>query len=818
MDALLSDLRYAARSLLRAPGFTIAAVLCLAIGIGANATMFGVVDTLLLRPPRHVTEPERVARLYIRRDVPGFGTIFASNVSYPDLEDWSRVPVFEKVGGFFTSDASIGRGPDAVEERVGLATPSFFPLLGVRPALGRFFVAEDNAAPSGNPVAVLSWEYWQQRYGGDREVLGRTIEVDGVTYTIVGVAPEAFAGVDLRAPKLWVPARAMGRAVPLAESDLLASRNWQWIEVVARLRPGASWEAAQEQATLATKRAYAGTPDSARAGTVVLGGILRDRGPERSASAKVAVWLTGVAAVVLLIACANVANLLIVRAARRRREIAVRLAMGMGRGRLVRLLITESVVLAALGGGAALLVASWGGSLIRAFLLPDVAALDDAVSGRVLLFTALATFATGVLCGLLPALQASRPELTTALKSGAREGTYRRSRARAGLLVAQVALTLVLLVGAGLFARSLRNATTHDLGYDADRMLVATMDLTSMGYDSVRAEALWRRMHDEVAALPGVEQASLGASLPFWMSFSFGLYIPGRDSIPRLRGGGPYANAVTPEFFQTTGIPIRQGRAFGAGDVKGAPPVAVVSEAMARALWPGRNAIGQCFRMSADTLPCFEIVGIAADAVRDRIDEPAAAQYWVPLDQARAFVPRNRALYVRTSGDAEKSVAPVRRAIQSLAGDLPYANVRPFADLVAPQIRPWRLGASMFGLFGLVALALAVIGLYGVLAYTVSQRTQELGVRIALGARERDIVSLVVGEGVRVTIIGIALGAAGAWAGSKALAALLFGVSAHDPAVYATVALTLLATALAASWLPAWRASRVDPMAALRVE
>ena len=819
MDSLISDLRYAVRTLLRAPGFTAAAVLCFAIGIGANATMFGVVDTLLLRPPAHVVAPERVARVYVRHDEPGLGVFTTPSVSYPDLLDWSEhVPAFEATAGFFNTDVTLDRGIDATQARAMLATPSFFTLLGVRPAVGRFFSEDENGPPHGASVAVLSYGFWQRRFGGDPAALGRDLLVDGERYTVIGVAPRGFSGVELRGADLWLPARAMARGITFMEgNDKVVTRNWQWIEVIGRLRPGATAESAARQATRASKLAVAGTADSSRAGTVLMGGILRDRGPERSASARVSLWLGGVSLAVLLIACANVANLLLARASRRRREIAVRLAIGIGRGRLVRQLIAESLVLALLGGGAALLVAAWGGTLIRTLLLPDIGALDDAVSGRVLAFTAIATAATGLLCGLLPALQTTRPEMAAALKAGAREGTYRRSRTRAALLVAQVALTLVLLVGAGLFARSLRNAVSLDLGYDAERLIAVTMDLGSAGASGRSTEAVFLDMRERVAALPGIESASVGITMPLWMNFSWSLRVPGRDSLPRMRGGYA-ANAVTPEFFQTTGIAIRRGRALSSGDGRGTAPVAVINEALARIAWPGQNAIGKCFHIAADSLPCFEVVGIAESSFRDELGEDPAPQYWIPLGQTLPDMPKSRLMFVRAKGDPSSQVTAIRRAMHAAAPDLPYANVRPFEDMLDPLLRPWRLGASMFALFGLVALALAVIGLYGVLAYTVSQRTQEIGVRVALGAQARDVLRLVVGEGVRVAAVGIALGAVAAWIGTRALAALLFDVSAHDPAVFVTVALALLGAAIAASWIPAWRASRTDPASALRSE
>jgi predicted permease len=412
----------------------------------------------------------------------------------------------------------------------------------------------------------------------------------------------------------------------------------------------------------------------------------------------------------------------------------------------------------------------------------------------------------------------SRPDLTADLKAGSREGTFHRGRLRATLLVTQVALSVVLLFGAGLFVRSLRNVRAIDLGFDAERLLMATVELPREGYTPERRNALFKDMMARVAALPGVEAAAVAVTSPFYSTISMSLSVPGRDSLPEREGGSPNMNAVTPDFFRTMGLELKRGRTLTEADGPTAERVAVVNEEMARYVWPGEDALGKCFRVGADTTPCIQVVGIVENQVNNDLQEAVPpAFYYLPLDQSTGRFPM-RALFVRTPGRPSAIAATVRRAMQGVSSELPAVQVQSVEEMLDPQIRPWRLGATLFGVFGLVALVIAALGLYGVLAYTVAQRSHEMGVRVALGAQRGDVLRLVVGQGTRLAVVGVAIGAVAALAGGRALASRLYGVSASDPATLAAVAATLVAVAVVASWLPARRATRVDPVVALRVE
>ena len=840
----MDTLRYALRSLRRTPGFAIAAALVLAIGIGANATMFGVVDTLLLRPPPLVVEPDRVTRYYVRQSDPAFGEFTNTSVSYPeyaDLRDNGRD--FSAVAAFAPVRVPYGRGASARELRAVFATRSFFGLLGVRPALGRFFTPEEDDPAKPVRVAVLDHGLWRREFGSDPAVLGKQLQLGDAQYTVVGVAPKGFTGVDISPVDVWIP---MAAAEPLAASaESFTSRNWQWLQIVGRLRPGATAEAAalaatairrhaQEEARRAappnrqTRRVALGGRGGPRGdddALVILGPVVRDRGPDPSRAATVSLWLGGVAVVVLLIACANVANLLLVRALRRRREIAVRVALGISRTRLALQLGAESLVLSAAGAVLGIGVAVVGSRIVQRVLLADAGDIPLQLNGRVLLFTGVAAAVTALVCGLVPALQASAPDITGALKAGAREGgAAGHRRLRDGLVVAQVALTIVLLVGAGLFVRSLRHAVTLDMGIEPQGLVVANMDLREAGYDRRESDALFRRMLERIEALPEVQGATLAVATPFRSMFSQRLRIPGRDSLPRpAEGGGPYFNGVTASYFPTMGLALQRGRLLTEGDVGSRAPVMVINDALARLYWPGQDPVGQCMIAGRDsTGPCRTVVGVVENAKMNELREQAVPQLYMPLPAGDTLLPPMRVLFVRARAGgpeaAERLIPVVRRAMQSVAPDLPYANVSAFAELYDPQVRPWRLGATMFSLFGGAALLLAVVGLYAVLAYSVSQRTHEIGVRLALGAQAGDVQRLVVAQGVRVALVGLAVGAVGAWVGGRFVRDQLFGVSAHDPAVFAAVAVTLLVVAGVASWVPARRASRTDPLEALQAE
>ncbi|MEJ7812753.1 MAG: ABC transporter permease [Gemmatimonadaceae bacterium] len=828
VDELLQDGRYAARGLARQPGFTAAVVLCLAIGIGANTTMFRVVDALLLRPPAGVRDPDQLLWVGAQRIETGFGGGFVSRpgISHPDYVDFGRSPALAGVAGYSTGWASFGRGGNTRRINTLTVTHTFMPLLGVRPALGRFFTADEDRA--GAPaVVVLGHAFWREEFAGAADIVGRAVRIGDGVFTVVGVAPRDFNGVERRQVDVYLPPSAnTAENGPFAPAERLTSRGIGWFTLVARPRPGVARERLAKELDAIYHRADGG--NKRRASSTIVAAPLTATAampdPRQVQNATVSVWLAGVAAVVLLIACANVAGLLLTRAVRRRREIGVRLALGIGRRRLVRMLMTESLLLAAIGGAAGILIARWGGSVLRAWLLSDVAVAGSTLDARVLAVTLAATLFTGVACGLAPALHATRPDLTTALTAGERDRPEGRGRLLGAMLVGQVALTLVLLVGAGLFERSLRNLDALDLGFDARHVLIASADLPA-GYTPARAEWFYRELLERARALPGVRHAALATTGPFSKTGRLRpLFVPGREP---EQGLPPAFAAVTPDFFATLGTTLVSGRAFTEDDRAGSAPVAVVNDELARHHWPAGDALAKCVRVGADMAPCTTVVGVVRAArqgifARQSIqDEAPMRGYFVPLDQQDAAAQDGPfavgpTLYVRSAGDATALVPLVRRTIQETAPDAPPPDVTALTTALAPHLRPWRLGVTMFGVFAGVAVVLAVIGLYGVLSFRVSQRTHEIGVRIALGARRADIHRLVVGQGLRLGTLGVAIGLAAALLTGRALAALPFGVSARDPLVLAMAGGALLAVVVLASYLPARRAIRVDPMEALR--
>jgi len=827
VDGLVQDGRYALRSLRRRLGFAATAVLCLAIGIGANATMFGVVDALLLRPPAGVRDPGSLLWIRIAERAPAAVGGFTEyhRLGYSDYVDFSRSPSVAGAAAYATSQESFGRGAGARQVDVLRITHTVMPLLGVQPALGRFFGVDEDRV-GATPVAVLSYGLWQGQFAGATDVIGRTVRVRTTLYTVVGVAPRDFNGVDRMRVDLYLPPVAGN---PYASEILSAPRGWA--DVLVRLRRGVHPERLAQELNTLYHNTHSGDKFRA-ADTIVVASSMRRLAmgsAQQVQNATVSLYLAGMAAVVLLVVCANVASLLLTRAVSRRREIAVRLALGIGRGRLIRMLMTESLVLAALGGVVSLVVGQWGGGVVRAALLSDTALGSSMLDPRVLAVTVAATVLTGLACGLAPVLHATRPDLTVALKAGEREGTEGRSRTLNVLLVAQIALTLVLLVGTGLFVRSLRNLDKLDLGFDVTTVLRAPAGSVQMlGYTPAQTDRFSHELRDRVATLPGVQHAALATGGPFAdPPPSLPLAIPGRVVDTDIETP---ISAVTPDFFATLGMSLRSGRIFSSADRAGAPRVAIVNETMARRYWPAGDAVGKCIQIGGafnntrpDTMPCTTVVGIVRTARQPSVfrqtiqDELPAAAYYVPFEQQDLDIRLPFAtLYVRTVGDAERAVPLVRRTMEALAPDLPYPDVVAFGSALAPQIRPRRLGVQMFGVLGGIALLLAIIGLYGVLAFHVTQRTHEIGVRVALGAQRDDVHRLVLGQGLLLGALGVALGLAVALIAAPAIGRLVYGVSPRDPLVLASTATTLLIVVVLASYLPARRAAAIDPIQALQ--
>ena len=534
-----------------------------------------------------------------------------------------------------------------------------------------------------------------------------------------------------------------------------------------------------------------------------------------TADAKVAVLLGAVSILVLLIACANVANLQLARGIARQREVAVRIALGIDRARLVRQLVSETVLLALGAGVAAIIVAIWGGGIVRRVLFTSELAAGRTVDPRLIAYTALAAIAAGIVSGLIPALQASRPAVADALRAGARAGGPARSRTRTVLLITQAALTVVFLVGAMLFVRSLQRIQALPLGMEPARVLVVSARTSGMRITSAETSALYTRLLDAARATPGVERAALAIGLPFASSWAEEVEVPGRDSVPLTRDGGPYFNAVTSDFFGTVGTRVLRGRGLTEADRGTSARVVVVNQTLASLWWPNEEAIGHCLKVGGDTMPCAQIVGVVEDARRQNVIEDAAVQFFVPLAQAPVWADA-RVLFVRPTGDAAKAVESLRRELQTRVPDAPFIEVSRLEDLVSPQMRAWQLGATAFGMFGLLAVVVAALGLYSVLAYDVSRRLRELGIRVALGAGRADIGRMVVGRAVRVAVFGALIGFAIAIAAGPTVAPLLFQTSAREPLAFIVAVAILFTVALLAAIVPTRRASRVDPIIALR--
>jgi predicted permease len=812
MAGAFPDLLGAVRGLLRSRTVIVLALSNLALGIGTSAAMLGLLDVLVFRSPAHVENAGTLQRVYITDTFPEIGDFTQSETSYPVVRDLERVRSFSALGAFFSTRASMGRGADARRVRSVLATPGFLRMLGVKPELGRLFSDSEGQPGRASDVALLSDDLWSRAFGRSADVLGRQIQTGRDSYTIVGVLPRGFTGVDLEAADLWLPMNAADR---FAGPGFATSRGIYFLEIVGRLRPKTTPETAAREATAVLRDAALEAGEPRPAARVSLGPIQRARGPEAPAAVKVTAWLSGLSWIVLLVSCANVASLLLLRGLDRRRELAMRVALGAQRGRLARLLLYEGLVLAGLGAVAALVVFLWMSTLLQRLVLPEAAVRIGALDLRTVAIVAALAAAAGILSGAVPALWAVR-DLKASIRGGARENLPGRSRWPSVLAAGQIALTFVLLVGAGELARSLFNALHLDLGMDAGKVLVATIDRTTSEYTAARVAEIFLRAQDRVRRLPGVRGVSLAATVPFESSMADSLSVPGLERLPRLSTGGPYLNAISEDFFVTTGTPVLRGRPFTAQDRAGAAPVAIINETMAGLLWPGQDALGHCLQIGGKEAPCSTVVGVVKDARRSDLQEAPTMLYYVPLGQARRLTAR--ALFVRAQGDPARLLGAVRREIQAAEPDLPFVEVRTLTDLLAPQIHPWRMGAAVLTLFGLLALLLAIAGLYGVIAHSLARRTYELGVRVALGAQWRDLRWLALRQGLGIGLAGAAAGLLLTLSTAHLVQPLLFHVSASDPLMLTAAAAVVLLIALLASHAPSRRVRRLDPNVALRVE
>ena len=810
MESLRQDIRFALRSFARQPALTLIAVMSLGLGIGATATVFTWLQGFVLNPLPAVPAWERLVVAHTR--APGGGTW---SVSWPDFEDWRAGARSVDLAAWDIMQLGLRDGSGPTERAWGmLVSGNYFEDLHVRAALGRVLRMEDEQRRA--PVAVLGHGFWQRRFAGDSSVIGRNITLNGAAFTIVGVAAPRFGGTYIGLSlNLYVPMTTMPLLTPDG-TQFLQDRQRRSLDVVGRLKPEATVaQAAAEVEPLALRAGAAGGLAEP------LGAVVRPHSAVDAPGAMRPVLgaLLAVAGLVLLIACANVANLLLARAVARRREVAVRMAVGASRYRLVRQLLTESMALAVLAGAFGLVVTFWGRDAMLALLpaVPYPVGLDFRLDGRVLLFVTLVTAATAMAFGLVPALQASRPDLVTTLKDEIGEGAGGRGRLQAALVVTQVALSLVTLVSAGLFVRSLEEYRSVDTGMTGiDRVLLVGTDLrlTGIANDSVQVSVV-RGLLERVRALPGVEAASVARSVVLGPG-------PVSSSATRIEGYTPRPNenmnvshnVVSGDYFRTTGIRLIEGRDLSDADVSDNAPVVVVNEAFVRRYLAGRVAIGARLNMGGEEW--LSIVGVVATSkVNDYTEDPLPMVF---RPYSARFAPPAFTLHVRTIGEPMALTAAIRGAFAEVSADLPFLDPRSMAEFTTIPYWPQKIGAIMLAAVGTLALLLAAIGIYGAMAYAVSRRVREIGVRVALGATRRDVVRMVVGRGLKLTGLGLVIGLAGALGVGQALRSQLLGVSPRDPLTFAGVGLLLAAVALLACVLPARRAARVDPMVALRSE
>jgi putative ABC transport system permease protein len=825
LDRFKQDLRYAVRGLRLSPGFTATVIVTLALGIGANAAMFNVVDRLMFRPLEYLRDPGTVHRIYWQWDDRGNTTTSMSTqyARYLDFRKWTTS--FSHLAGFSERDLAVGEGASARELRVSAVSASFFDLFDAHPALGRFFGADEDVVPRGADVIVLSYAFWRSEFGG-RDVRGERLRVGNVRATIVGVAPDGFDGVnDANPPVLYIPITTFAASTGTDDSRTYFSKyQWGWMHVLVRRKPGITLDQAQADGTHAFQASWEASradqpssPASAAARPrVAISSVRPGAGPDPALEARTALWLAIVAAIVLVIACANVANLVLARALRRHRETAVRLALGVSRNRLLMQSTIESLVLALPSGATALLLATWAGGAIRRMLIATASTTTVPVftDSRTLVVTGGLALATGLVVGVVPLLVSGRGDLTRTLRGGARGGVSDGGRLRAMLLVTQAALSVVLLIGATLFVRSLEAVRAIPLGYDADHVLLVNRVIRGSVFNETAQRSMRQMLLSTAQSLPGVESAAWVSSAPFVSTSDTSLYVPGIDSVERL-GIFTY-QATTPDYFRTMGTRILRGRGFTADDRAGAPAVAVVSASMAHALWPQEEAIGQCFRMRLATAPCTTVIGVAEDMVQRDLTGTQRYHYYVSIDQyTRTW---GNGMLLRLRGDPVVQAESIRKALQRIVPGESYVTVQPLQAVVQNARRSWQLGATMFVAFGVLALAVAAVGLYGAIGYSVAQRMHELSVRVALGARRSNILRLVLGQSLRFALAGIGVGVVVAVFGGRWIQPLLFHQSATDPLVYGAVAVTMLVVALTASALPAFRATRADPNTALRAE
>ncbi|MCA1577500.1 MAG: ABC transporter permease [Acidobacteria bacterium] len=813
---MIKDVRYAIRSLLKRPGFVVVAVITLALGIGANTAIFSLVNAVLLRS-LPVEQPDEIVSVAIRGKNDSM-----SAFSYPNYRDFrDRNEVLSGLLVYRFVPLSLSRS--GANERIWgyEVSGNYFDVLGVKAIKGRTFLPEEDKTPLAHPVAVLSYHSWQRRFGGDPEIVGKDVLLNNHQFRVIGIAPEGFKGTELvYTPEIWLPAAMMEWVEPGAQ--WLEDRDTSNFFANGRLKPGVDLrqaEASLNLLALQLAREYPDTNEGQSIRVVPAGFIL----PELRGAVVSFTWvLMGAVALVLIVTCTNLAGLMLARATDRRREIAIRLALGANRVRLIRQLLTETVLLSFVGGLAGVLLAFWIIDVLLAFKPPIdfPLALDVAVDWRVLLFSLFVSFAAGTIFGLAPALQATRLGLSQALRETSAQGGAARTRLRSVLVVAQIAISLVVLIAAGLVMRTLQQLQTMTPGFDSTNAVTMSFDLGLQGYDRNRGQQFYQQLSERVQSLPGVTSAAVSSYIPLSLNYnSRTIFVEGQ---PAERGQNvPVAmnGSAGPRYFETMRTPLVQGREFTDQDEAKTEPVVVVNETFVRRLMPSLSspseAVGKRISFNSASGPFRRIVGVIGDGKYFNIAEDPRPFIWAPLTQDYSS---SGILTVRTDGNPESLLAAVRKEVQALDPNLPLFDVKTLSEHMRFAFFPAKVAATVLGVFGFVALLLSAIGIYGITSYTVAQRTHEIGIRLALGAQLSDVLKLVLSHGLKLTLIGVALGLFGAYLATRAITSLLYGVSATDPLTFGLVSVLLIGVALLACYVPSRRATRVDPLIALRNE
>jgi predicted permease len=816
MDSLIKDIRYAIRGLLKRPGFVAVAVITLALGIGANSAIFSLVNTVLLRS-LPVDRPGEIVSVAVR----GKGDSLSA-FSYPNYKDFrDRNDVLSGLLVYRFVPLSLSRS--GVNERIWgyEVSGNYFDVLNVKAIQGRTFLPEEDKMKNANPVVVLSYDSWQRRFGGDPNLVGKDVFINNHQFRVIGITPEGFKGTEfVYSPEMWLTASMIEWAEPGA--TWLDERGTKNFFGIGRLKSGVSSRQAEASLNLLSQQIAKEYPEDTEGQTIKVGApgfILPDL---RGAVVSFTWVMMAAVGLVLLVTCTNLAGLMLARATDRRKEIAIRLAMGANRLRLIRQLLTESILLSIIGGVAGLLLALWILKVLLA-LKPPIdfpLALDAGVDWRVLLFSLAVSVVAGAIFGLAPALQATRPNLVGTLKDTAAQGGAAKTRLRSVLVVAQIAISLVVLISAGLVVRTLQQLQTMNPGFNPQNALTMSFDLGLQGYDEARGQQFYRQLLERVQSLPGVESAAVSSYIPLSLNYnSRTIFVEGK---PAERGdNAPLAmNAsVGPAYFKTMGTPILQGREFTDQDEEKSERVAVVNETFVRRLMPelqnSAEAIGKRFSFRGPDGPFRRIVGVAVAGKYFNIAEEPRPFVWTTMTQDYQS---SGILTVRTKGNPEALIGPVRGEVLALDANLPLYDVKTLTEHMKFALFPAKVAATVLGVFGLVALLLSAIGVYGITSYAVAQRTHEIGIRLALGAQLGDVLRLVLSHGLKLTIMGAAIGLFGAYLATRAITSVLYGVSATDPLTFGVVSVLLIGVALIACYVPARRATKVEPLIALRNE